>query len=461
MPSKIALVCVRPKEEARGTSMPPLGIAYLGTILAAKGYTTKLLDQCFNDSQELFEKLKKFNPDVIGVSCMSPFYPEAVKILDFAKKIGAVTIIGGPHITVKPEDILVDKSADFAVIGEGEETILDLLENLDNPEKVKGIAFRNGDKLHIAPPREPIADIDGILHPDFDLLDDLNQYLKSNELPLLSSRGCAFRCSFCQPATSKIWGKTVRFRSPSDVADEIQSLMEKYNIKHFTFVDDNLTLRKDTLEEFCNKIEQFEITFSVNSRVDTLNEEKIKLLKKAGCIGISFGVESGSQKILDTLRKGITIEQIKNTFALCKKYKMPTKAYIMLGSPGESHDTLRRTEELLKEIKPNSVSFSITTPVFGSYLYDEAKSEGSLASISYKSHDYRGEAHKFQTETPIKLENLTLNDLIQFRERIIRKRRKAYLFRGMLKVLKNFIRRPSVSYLKDRWREYHQLKYMG
>ena len=437
---KIALCYPRTKKDARGLSAMPIGVLILGTILKKEGHNVVVFDASFDENiHETFKRIENFNPEAVGISLLTSFYNEGVELIKLCKKREYITILGGPHATLEPESSLKEnKGLDFVVIGEGEYTLSNLINNLKKPQKVKGIAYRKNNKIVINPPRERVKEEDLNIIIDRDLLETLPKYLESKILNIVVYRGCPFNCAFCQPTLRKLFGNGWRIRSPENVVQELKILKEKYNPRHFLFSDDTFTANHKWVREFVRLVyqEKLKIKFEISTRVNEniLTEEMLRLLKPIGLYKISFGVESGSQKILNIINKNITIDETKRAFALCKKYDIKTNAFIMLGSVGETRGTLRQTEMLLDEINPTTINLSMATPQIGTDLYTICEERKILNFKDPRQSDYYGWEFKI---LPIKNDAITFYDVLNTKNRIKRKRRLRFIFYNLKEELKD------------------------
>lgn len=417
MKNKILLIYCRFNQQV--TYRVPLGIAYLAAILKEKNMLVVLRDGAFYNSWENVKKdLLRINPKYVGLSASSFLVHNTVKYVKLIKEIlpNSIIILGGPHASALEEESLNDKNIDFAIFGEGENTLPELIDSLEKNkplDKVKGVIFRKNNKIIKNDPRE-LIDLDKRPLPARDLLHMKMHLSVAPTLPLPypatdieASRGCIGNCKYCQPVLRKMFGKKIRSRDPIKVVDEIEYLIKKYRVKGINIGNDEPLMDKEWVKIFCKEIlkRKLKVKFISGNRVDTVYEEIMPLMKKAGFIGFSFGVESGSQKILDSLYKGwSTPDKIERAFRLCDKYGICGRANIMVGSPGETRETLRDTERLLKKIKPAFIYLAATCPTPGSYLYEEAKKENILQTeiSGFKSFD----------AGYLKLEDLSTNDII-------------------------------------------------
>ncbi len=385
-----------------GGYLPPLGIAYLAAYARSHGFSVGIIDNAIenNTTATLINKVLKAHPKVVGISALTPHYFKAVEFAQGLKKQDKdiVIILGGPHATIMPKESINEGCFDILVRGEGELTIKEVLDALkrqrwnkdnflkdhDTLQQIKGIVFRKHKEIIITPPRERIADLDELPFPAWDLLPMEkylplpNQYKRKPVTSLVVIRGCPFNCSFC--SSSQFFGRKVRAMSPERVIELMRHLKKTYHIKEIDFWDDMLTIDKKWMHRLCRLMisKKIDMSWTCYARVDSVDEKLLAHMKNAGCWSIFFGYESGSQELLDNIGKGITIEQIIRTNALCKKVGIEIRAAFMLGLPGETPELGRKTIEFAKKLNPDYAQFAITTPFPGTKLYADAKRYGTL-----------------------------------------------------------------------------------
>lgn len=387
---------------------PPFGIMYLAAMLEKHKVEVNIIDTSFNQNWNTLKRnLQEIKPDFVGISSVTPMIADAFKVAELAKKLdpGCTTILGGPHATVVQ---VVNPHIDFCVCGEGEATFLELIKQVEaegDLSKVKGIYYKDRDDLIRTLPRPPIEDLSELPFPAWHLLPTTEQYFKVNGRcgMLIASRGCPFNCTYCQPTLRMLFGSKVRFRNPENVVDEIEMLVKHYNIKEFFFHDDTFTFNKSWVKELCDLIIERDIRlpWGCNSRVNTVTRELLKTMKKTGCTQLSIGVESGSQEILDkALRKGIKLSEVRSAFKLCKEEGIDTKAFLMLGSPFETRESLRSTVQLIREIKPDRIDISRTTPLPGSDLFTMSK---QLGILNMDENSWTGYYYRDLSTLPLKV----------------------------------------------------------
>lgn len=379
---------------------PPLGLAYLAAYLKKKGYhDVQIIDTTFERLEEKLTKVTK--PTLFGIYIMTPYLMGAYKTTEFLKKrfSGIPIVAGGPYSTVNPNDVLNRLQIPICVRGEGEHTFFELVNAIKNDldlSNVYGISYMDlaRNKIVHTPNREPIPNLDDLPFPSRELL-PMDYYLrggtqktfsyqKLRATTMITSRGCPFSCTYCQPTLDLIFGKKIRFRSVDNVIGEIAQLIHDYSIQGIFFVDDTFTYNKSFVIQFCEEVirRNFNIQFAINSRVDTINEEMLIILKRAGVVTIMYGIESGNQRVLDNIKKKITIEQIRKTIIATKNKGINVYGYFMIGSPEESLSSLKDTFSLARKLPFDELQFSIATPYVGTYLYDEARSSNLIIDSS-------------------------------------------------------------------------------
>ena len=388
--------------ERVGTVLPPLGLLYMGAELEKQGFKVNILDTQINNwsTRSIVGYCQNTKPDVIGIYCNTSNYRHA---LELAREIKAnfsserPVIFGGPHVTIRPLEVLNNDPVDYIVIGEGEKTVVELMAVLNSNDlgklsEVKGIGFKKDGKLVINPPRELIEDLDSIAFPARHLvpLDKYkpspNQYKRFPMTTMIASRGCPFGCTFCNVET--IWTRRYRIRSVKNVIEEIKHLINNYGIKEINFWDDVWGLNKQWIEEFCDTIlrEGLDLTWCCECRVDTIDRKILKKMKKAGCWSIFFGIESLNKEILEAINKKITIEQITSALKWTKEAGIETRANFILGLPRENPEKVRKMLKMLCKINPDYVKFNMLTPYPETVLYKEIK-QGKWGKMVDESYD--------------------------------------------------------------------------
>jgi len=407
---------------------PPIDLAYIASYLRNE-VEIKLLDaNGLNLGWSDVEKeVRSFQPDIVLYKTSPTTIAYDAKTADIAKSVdkNILTILDDAHIVpYLPEKTLEKfKNTDILVRGESEKTVKMLISAIKGKKSLKnvtGISFRENDKVVNTLPTPPFENLDELPFPAYDLL-PIKQYnsitfaRKSPFMILVSSRGCPFSCDFCIVGGSTIWrgsGKGWYSRSAKNILDEMELLVNKYGIKEIYIFDETFTVDKKRVLDVCNGINdrKIKVSWSCNSRVNTLDDEMLKCMKSSGCWNILFGVESGSQELLDNIHKGIKIDEIKNAFKLTKVNGISASASFMIGLPGETWETVEKTLQLALEIEPDFCQFVITTPYPGTRLYDYVKEKKYLI----KDYDFRGyDAYGIAEDAVLRTDKMTSEDLMK------------------------------------------------
>jgi len=401
------IILIRPPLELRDDSaitdinyfFPPAGLALLSALLKANGY-----DVCVEDMYDYsWQKVKDFfiskEFDLVGITCFSGQHFSALKLAGIAKEAikPALVVLGGPHSSAKNIDTQIIsnyKEIDFIVRGEGEKTILELLEALNRSQPlnhIKGLTFKSNDgQLVRTPDSEAFKDLDSLPFPDYSFLDfEKTENVSDGKIdiadkkrisrfaPVVTSRGCPNRCQFC----ALFMGREVRFRSPENVVDEIEKLAKTYKITHFSFVDDCFNASLDRAEKICALIieRKLSITWTAMARVKPLSENFLRLAKRSGCLALNFGVESGSKIILKTISKNIELDDFVNAIRMVKRAGINSAALFMVGNPGENNETVKETIKLIKRAAPYRIVVSPLIVLPNSELHDLALKQGFIS----------------------------------------------------------------------------------
>jgi radical SAM superfamily enzyme YgiQ (UPF0313 family) len=360
--------------------IPPLGILYLAAYIRKAGYNDiKVIDNNFyNYPLERLEcEIKNF--DVIAVSGTTSQFAEAKEISRIAKKHNKISIMGGPHATPLPEETLESSDFDFVAIGEGEITLKKLLltiESTQSYDKVKGIMFKKNGIIVKTSDREFIKNIDEIPFPDRELIPLLeygDKELKRFEgqyTHMMTSRGCGGKCIFC---SSPLMWRYCRLMSAERVFEEMMEIHKNYGITNIHFQDDNFTLQKKRVDTLCDLIIGSEIPFkwSCQARPDRVDEELLRKMKRAGCVQIEFGVESGDPEILVTANKKYTKEQIKKAFHLAKKVGIKTWGFFIVGLPGETIKSWIMSMRFAKQLRLDGSVWTVLVPFPGTEVFNK------------------------------------------------------------------------------------------
>ena len=377
-----------------GATLPHLGLLMLAAVLRKAGYRVQILDAAAQSTgyEDTLTEAKKFQPDIIALTAVTPSIIKTVKLASMMKETfpSIPIVIGGPHFTAVPEQTLSDYPVfDYGVVGEGEETIIELVEALSagkTPSNISGLAFRRNGKVRFLPRRPPIKDLDSLPFPAWELLDGFpSRYhpalFKYKQLPsthIISARGCPNKCIFCD---TSVFSRQIRFHSAEYVLEMIGYLKKNFGIKEIIFEDDQFLINKTRVARICEGIlkAQWNISWSCSGRVNSVtNPELLNLMKRSGCWQISYGIESGNQKILDFAKKAITINQIEKAVRMTQEAGILSKGYFIFGLPYETEETMKNTIRFARRIPLNDISAFTLTPFPGSEMYDIAKQHGTI-----------------------------------------------------------------------------------
>jgi len=407
-------------EKHRGFN-PPLGLLYLAASLQKQTtFEVEILDtQPLELSyRQLEDVLSKKSFDVVGVTAMTFTLFDAVKTIRIAKKVhpNAWTVLGGTHVHLFPEETANLNGVDFALMGEAEYSLIALLSLLNQKnntvDSIPGLIYKSKEgKININN-IVPITDLDALPFPRRSVLDihQYNSLLSHSALSttIISSRGCPFRCAFCDRPCSPVTS-LFRVRSAQNVVDEIQECVD-LGIKDFLFYDDTFTVVRERILSICDELlhRGIHIRWDIRTRVDLVDRQVLEMLKKAGCQSIHYGVESGSDRILKIIKKGITVKKAKDIFALTRKIGIDTLAYFMIGLPSETASDIQKTCDLVKELHPDYVHFSIFSPYPGTELYALGMERNIIKQDIWREFA-RNPQEGFQI--PVWEENFTRDDL--------------------------------------------------
>jgi radical SAM superfamily enzyme YgiQ (UPF0313 family) len=379
---------------------PPLGLLYVAAAVEThSSHRVEVLDAEVErmDYRALEREIRERAPDLVGIYTSSVALSMAYRVAKLVKGIKKeiLVVAGGPHVQIYPRESAALPEIDYVILGEGEETVVRLLNCLEqgtDPACLDGIAFEREGEIFVSPQINWIKDLDALSFPARHLthFDKYHSLIGKGNISttLMASRGCPFRCTFCYlPFNGKL-----RFRSVGNVVDEIQECV-RMGIREFFFFDEVFTINKERVKAICQEIvdRKLDIIFDVRSRVDTVDEEVIRYLKKAGCSRIQFGVESASPEILKRMNKNITLEQVYRAFKLAKKYRLTTLADFMLGYPGETKEQMQETMRLAKRLNPDFVQYAITAFYPATKIYHDAVKHGMIEDFwqTIAEHPYQ------------------------------------------------------------------------
>jgi len=390
---KIALVQPPPRSEfdRHWARFPGLGIAYVASSLRAAGHEIELLDGKLDELtvDDIVARVRDGCPGLVGVTCMTVEYPRAVEIARRIKvdRPDVPIVVGGAHVNAVGAQALVEGEAfDFACVGEGEYLSCELADALHrgaDPSAIPGLVSRRGDEIVTAVPRSPPDDYDALPFPAWDL------FRPVETLPLITHRGCPFRCVFCSHNS----GFRPRYRTPANVLDEIEQIVERHRPHRIRIEDETFGLHmgrtKAILEGIIARGFHRRIRFSAQTRVDRVDKEFMLLLKEANFGLLELGVESGNPDVLKKIEKGITLEQVERAVALAKANGLRVWCKFILGHPHETHATVRDTIDFIAKLNPHQLSVSIMTPFPGTPIHEMAlRGEGGYRLLSGGWEDF-------------------------------------------------------------------------
>ncbi len=401
----------------------PLGLGYIAAMLEKEGYDVEIYDAEWNPElyrttprpeyplsymaknwykyfdalqnsdhevwREVENVFKERNPQVIGITARVLDLPSAQALAGIAKKINKeiIVVFGGPAATTCTEMILQDQNIDFVVRHEGEITMPELLKALQSPNpdfhSIDGLSFRESGRIVNNKKRSLIKDIDSLLYPARHLL------LYADKLPkgayhhinaeIITSRGCPYPCTFC--ANHSVWGsRKARMRKAEDVVEEILYQKNTYGVQLFTFWDDLFIVDRNRVIEICNLLikKEINVNWICLVRADTVDEELLNIMKEAGCIEVQVGIESGNDRVLKKMRKGITVETIKKAAIIINRVGLRWRAFFLIGVPSETKEEMEDTMRIIHETQPHAAELSVFAPYPGSELYEEVKEKGLI-----------------------------------------------------------------------------------
>ncbi len=386
-------ICRCGRQSREGMIWPQTSLAFIAGAVDDR-FSVEIVD-CIGEQMPWprFEQLLRAKrPKYLVTYLISSIIYNDLRVAELGKELGAVTIAIGPHVTTMPESLEELTSVDYAIRGEVEETIVELLEELQAgraPVDVKGIAFRGDDGVVVTPGRPLLEELGNLPQPRQDLL-PLDRY----RMPMIdgpftmvtASRGCPYPCIYCRKMA--LWGNRVRLRPVDDIMDELLWL-DSLGVHNVVFLSDLFTVSRPQVIELCRRIVEagLRINWQCNSRVDHIDEEILAWMKRAGCWQIAFGLESGSQEVLDRARKGITVEQIEHAIRLTDRFGIKAWGYFIIGLPGETRETIRKTIGLSKRLPLNLALFHVAVPYPGTEFNDLAKENGWLLSDRWEDLD--------------------------------------------------------------------------
>lgn len=380
-----------PHELAVMKPYPPLGLLYISSYLKSRGFTVGVFDATFARPADFRELLARERPPVVGVYCTLMTRGQALRMIREAKDVGAFVVVGGPEPTNYVEEYL-DRGADAIVIGEGEQTLEELLPRLAGSapralEQVAGLAFRGDDGAIVRTAARPgVKDLDALPFPDRAAI-DIPAYLRVwrehhgvGPVSLITARGCPFTCNWC---SHSVFGYTHRRRSPENVVAELEQILETYGPDQVWYADDVFTIHHAWFFKYAELLKQrgLRVPFETISREDRLNERVVATLAEMGCQKLWIGAESGSQKVLEEMQRRTSAERVREMTHLLQRHGIAVGMFIMLGYEGEGLEDIQATIDHLKVANPDTVLTTVAYPIKGTKYYDRLAADGRVKAL--------------------------------------------------------------------------------
>ncbi|MDP3732093.1 MAG: radical SAM protein, partial [Candidatus Omnitrophota bacterium] len=423
-------------------ALPSLGVGYIASFLKSKGIDVKILDAYAEglNIEAASKIVKEINPDIVGFSVLTPAVPMSLRLAEAIKNNNKniIIVFGGIHPSLMPDETLQSPYVDFVVRGEGEITFYELVKALrDNPagvEGVKGVSYRRNGAIQHNPDREYIKDLDSLPHIEWEMF-PMDKYrclphwkVAEPFYPMITSRGCPARCTFCSLSTQ---GKVNRSRSARNVADELESLVKNKNARQILVLDASFPVSKERafelLDEIIKRGLHKKLAWTCETRVNFVDYLLMKKMREAGCRKVAFGIESGVQELLDNVKKGFRLDAVRKAVKSAKEAGLEVIAFYMFGLPGETIEMSMKTIDFAIELNTDIATFSLTVPYPGTELYEQAKKEGLLKTIDWEKYSSLGSMTPYEPAYVPK--GMTKEELVYIQQRAI----KRYYFRpGMI-----------------------------
>jgi len=377
-------------------TIQPLGLAYIAAVLNRAGYPVEVADFCVPDYYPPVEEvIRRSDADIVGLTCTTPSFMSAVAVAGQVRRIrpNAKIVLGGAHVNAAPEDAMRHACFDVGVLGEGEFAMLELVKHFSGGEprslqEIQGLIFREADKIVRTPPRPHHRKLDDIPHPARYLLPPLRRYSPTpasyRRLPLgvlMTSRGCPSKCTFCDRA---VFGSTYRAHSTEYVLDEIEELVRRYKAREIRFFDDTFTQNRKRVFEICEGMQRrgLKLPWTCLTKAKAVTPEMLRAMKEAGCWQVLFGLESGDAEMLKRLKKGNTVEDNRRAVRWAQEAGLSVRADFIVGTPGETMESLRRTLNFALELGLDYAHFNKFVPFPGTELHEQLTAQGYRFDLS-------------------------------------------------------------------------------
>ncbi len=380
--------------------LPTMGIGYIAGLLEKNGIGVNIID-CIGDPMtidQILDRITSEKPDLIGMTATILTISTVHELSRHIKEKFPETllVIGGPQLCSAPERTMADGTYDLGIVGEGEDTTLELakamMEGLEDFSHINGLIIKKGGKLKFTPPRSYIKNLDYLPFPARHLYPPLHKYkpvpasyIKKPVGLMISSRGCPYQCIFCD---RKVFGNAFRAHSPKYVVDEMEHVINVHGAKEIRFMDDTFTMDIKRVDQICDEIfkRKIKVPWTCLTRVNTVNLDILKKMKRAGCWQVIYGIESGDDRILNIIKKGVTVEQNARGIRLAKQAGLNVRATFVFGIPGETLHTMKKTVDFAKKMNLDVVNFFTVILFPGNELYAIAKREGKILHENYDEY---------------------------------------------------------------------------
>ena len=380
------------------SSFPSLGLASMAAYVRSRGKSVKIIDapaekiSLENFTDYLEGSLENYRANYVGFTATTAAIKNAYEMAKIVKEIypKSQIIFGGAHCAALPREVISQEMVDLVVCGEGEITLYEILAGRDL-STINGLIYKKDGEIVFNPLRARIMNLDELPFPAYDLLPmdkyypAKGSYKRLPAISMLTSRGCPGRCTFC----NKTLGTHMVFRSAQSLIEEIKMLIKDFGIKQIMFYDDTFTTYKENVKKFCELLlaNKIDIAWCCFSRVDYIDLDLLKLMKKSGCHQIMYGIESGNQEVLDSINKKINLNLVRRVVKLTKKAKIDVRGAFMIGNPIETKKTVLETKKFAIELNPEIAIFNITTPYPGTQMFEEANGQGLIVTYDWDDYD--------------------------------------------------------------------------
>jgi radical SAM superfamily enzyme YgiQ (UPF0313 family) len=411
----------------------PLGLAYIAGYLESRDIPVRIIDAAAEglSAEEIAQNIAATGDKIVGVTLLTTTFSSVARLIREVRRVNnhCLIVVGGPHATALPERTLKEiPEADVVCIGEGEFTMAEITACLDKSalHNISGICYRDEKGFVRSNNRPFIRELDVIPPPARHLLPISNYRLTASRVSgntfcptIIVARGCPFGCTYC----SRTFGRTFRAHSISRIISEIQSLIENFNMRQLNIEADTLTVNKKFLHNLCNAMIDTgfnrSIRWTCESRVDTVDADSLHLMKRAGCWQISYGVETGSQRLLDLINKGVTLKQVEDAFKLTKKAGITIRGFFMLGLPTETLKESMDTIAFAKKLDPLWAQFTIAMPYPGTEMFNELERQGKIRTYDWSCYN-TWSGWKGEKEIPFISEGRTIPELADLQKKAMR-----------------------------------------